>query len=126
MMVHYSQQRFDKLSLASRKYHDIRQSFDGTSNLSWKNKGVATRFRTNKLCHVPYTCIAMATGLISFTRYVTRQCCAEQCPWLVQAMYNLFNRPKRLVILKDIEGENIESFITLKLFSETHWSCRWE
>ena len=126
MVVQYSHQRFDKLSITSRKYQFIRQSFHGDSNLSWKNKGVATRFRTNKLFFVPCTCIAMATGLISFTRYLTRQCCAEQYPWARAGAYNLFNRPKCLVILKDIEGENIESFITLKSFSETHWSCRWE
>ena len=81
MVVQYSHQKFDKLSLASRKYQFIRQSFHGASNLSWKNKGVATRFRTNNLFFVTCTCIAMTTDLISFTRNVTRQCCAEQCPW---------------------------------------------
>ena len=103
----------------------IGQAYDGASNMSGKNKGVAKRFQVIAPQAMYVHCYSHRLNL-ALKDTLQGNTVLRNTLGVVQSLYNFFNTPKRLAILKDVEGDMVEKFITLKQFSETRWSCRWE
>ena len=103
----------------------VGQCFDGASNMCGKNKGVATRIQEIAPRATYVHCFGHRLNL-ALQDTLQANLSLRNTLGVIQALYNFFNSPKRQAILKDVSGENVEKYITLKSFSETRWSCRWE
>ncbi|XP_066975351.1 zinc finger MYM-type protein 1-like [Macrobrachium rosenbergii] len=108
----------------------VGQCYDGASNMSGKEKGVATRVQEVAPKAIYVHCYGHLLNLALQDR-LQENTVIRNALGVVQSIQNFFNTPKqenvlRSVHMPDIDPTPYNPYIKLKSLSETSWSCRWE
>ncbi|XP_066940948.1 zinc finger MYM-type protein 1-like [Macrobrachium rosenbergii] len=108
----------------------VGQYYDGASNMSGKEKGVAIRVQEVAPKAIYVHCYEHLLNL-ALQDTLQENTVIRDALGVVQSIHNFFNTPKRgnvlcSVHMPDIDLTPYSPYIKLKSLSETRWSCRWE
>ena len=103
----------------------VGQCYDGDSNMSGREKGVAARVREVSPRAVYVHCYGHRLNLALQDTLKDNEC-LRNALGVIQTLHNYFNTPKRESILSNVSVSDGSSYVKLKSQSETRWSCRWE
>ncbi|XP_066964231.1 zinc finger MYM-type protein 1-like [Macrobrachium rosenbergii] len=108
----------------------VGQCYDGASNISGKEKGVATRVQEVAPKAIYVHCYEHLLNL-ALQDTLQENTVIRNALAVVQSIQNFFNTPKRENVLRSVHMPDIDPtpyspYIKLKSLSETRWSCRWE
>ncbi|QQP57420.1 Uncharacterized protein FKW44_002402 [Caligus rogercresseyi] len=106
----------------------VGQCYDGASNMTGKEKGVAKRIQEVSPKAIYVHCYGHRLNL-ALQDTLEKNTVIRNALGVIQSIHNFFNSPKRENVLRSVEmPADLEAtpYIKLKSLSETRWSCRWE
>ena len=104
----------------------VGQCYDGASNMSGKNKGLATRMKecSPKVLYVH--CYGHLLNL-AIQDTLSEVTVLRNALGILQSLYNFIGAStKRSTIFSDVDVEESETPLTIKSLSVTRWTCRYE
>ena len=104
----------------------VGECFDGASNMSGKEKGLAGRMKECAPMAIYVHCYGHVLNL-ALQDTMKEVVPLRNALGTIQSLYNFLEAsPKRHALFGDIKVENEHLALTLKSLSITRWSCRWE
>lgn len=106
----------------------VGQCYDGASNMTGKEKGVAARVQEVAPKALYVHCYGHLLNL-ALQDTLQENAVIRNALGVVQSIHHFFNSPKREHVLRSVQipaDFNSVPFIKLKSISETRWACRWE
>ena len=106
----------------------VGQCYDGASNMTGKEKGVAARVQEVAPKALYVHCYGHLLNL-ALQDTLQENVVIRNALGVVQSIHHFFNSPKREHVLRSVQMPadfNSVPFIKLKSLSETRWACRWE
>ena len=123
---------YDLLSKVMREFNldmsnIIAECFDGASNMSGENKGLAARMKVTSPMSIYIHCYGHIINL-ALQSTLENVTLIRNTLGIIQSLYNFIEAsPKRHAIFQDFdEGGEGDLLMSLKSQSITRWSCRWE